>query len=149
MIPLLYMSQIQEYTALAKEKTKTGTESTKRPTSVDIIKPEINKKISALADVKGTSTRRFVNDLLEMYIEKEEFISRYIPQLKKIGFDEDLGEIYLRDSQISKSPTVSKTSDGFIKCDTCKKDVQDSCVHVMYAMTQPEIGRLHLARKKK
>jgi predicted DNA-binding protein len=143
------MSQIQDYrNELVKDKSKVDSEVTKRPTSVDIIKPEVNSKISSLAEAEGKSTRKYVNDLLEMHIDAIEFFSRYLPQIKKIGFDDNLGEIYLRDSKISKSPTISKP-DGIIKCDTCKEDIQTSCVHVMYAMGQPEIGRLQMSRKKK
>lgn len=142
------MSQLQSYTDMVKNKTKDSLKTVKRPTSVDIINPEVNSKITNLAELQGKSTRRYVNDMLEMIIEKEEFIGRYLPQIKKIGFDENVGEMYLRDSKISQSPTIAKI-EGIIKCDTCKVEIQDSCVHVLYAMTQPEIGRLHLSKKKK
>ena len=141
------MSQIEDYRDMARGKEKPH-ESNKRPTSVDIIKPEVNEKISEMAVIKGTSTRKYVNDLLEMHVEKEDFLTEYLPQIKKIGFDENLGEIYLRDSKISKSPTISLPN-GYIECDTCDDKFRKSCVHVMYAMTQPEIGRLSFTRKKK
>lgn len=143
------MSQIQDYREdMVKDKSITSSDSPKRPTSVDIIKPEVNTRIALLASSENQSTRKYVNEILEMHIDKIDFFIRYLPQIKKIGFDENMGEIYLRDSKISKSPTISKP-DGVVRCDTCEKEIQTSCVHVMYAMGQPEIGRLQISRKKK
>ncbi|MGI9565786.1 MAG: hypothetical protein ACR2LL_02075 [Nitrosopumilus sp.] len=113
-----------------------------RSPTVDILKPEIYQWLSQKAEKENTSLRRLVNNLLETYKEKEEFISGYITSIKKIGFEDGL--LYLRDNEMKKTITVSLLN-GFIQCDLC--DSKD-CIHILYAMTLPEIARLESVASK-
>jgi hypothetical protein len=114
----------------------------KRPSTIDIIKPETYKQLSREASVKGTSLRKLCNEVLEMYLEKEEFLEKYIPKLKKLAFEDNI--FFVRDSKINKTAEISY-NDGLIHCSVCKKSL---CFHTLYAMSQPDIARLEPTQRK-
>ena len=117
-------------------------EKTTRKPTVDILRHDTYKKLSYKAESQNTSLRKFVNDILEMYLEKEEFLSQYVPKIKKIAFED--GVLYLRDSEVGKTATI-RYLDGYIQCDVCDSK---ECIHVLYAMTLPELGSLEPIKSK-
>ena len=115
----------------------------KRPPTIDIIRPETYKRLSREATGKGTSLRKLCNEILEMYLEKEEFLTKYIPKLKKLAFEDNI--LYVRDSKINKTAEISYDN-GLIHCSVCKKTL---CFHTLYAMSLPDIARLEPTQRKK
>ena len=113
-----------------------------RKPTIDILKQDTYQKLSERAESQNTSLRKFVNDILEMYLEKEEFLTEYIQKIKKIAFEG--GILYLRDSEINKTTTITHL-DGYIQCDVCNSK---ECIHVLYAMTLPELGRFEPIKSK-
>ena len=63
--------------------TDSKMEKTARKPTVDILRHDTYQKLSDRAENQNTSLRKFVNDILEMYLEKEEFLSQYVPKIKK------------------------------------------------------------------
>ena len=122
-------------------RTEEVDQKTRKPT-VDILKQETYDNLSQKAENEGTSLRKFANDILEAYLEKEEFLAEYIPKIKKIAFED--GVLYLRDKEKNKTATISH-AEGYVYCDTC--DSRD-CIHVLYAMATPELGKLEPIKSK-
>ena len=135
------MSTIQNYT-MVRRKKKTSTESMKKKqTNVDIILPEIYDRLQEDAKTKTVSLRRYVNDLFEMYYEKEDFMLTYLPQLKKIAFKN--GKMYVEDDKLGKISTIG-LKDETLHCDVCNST---ECVHVIYAMSTLELARIEPKKK--
>lgn len=129
------MSTIQEYTM--SEKPQKSKESTKKKqTNVDIIRQEIYDRLQTEAEILGKSLRKYVNDILEMNFEKEDFMKNYLPQLKKITFTN--GKLYVEDSKLNKVCIIGLKR-GMFHCDVCNST---ECVHVIYAMTALELARI-------
>ena len=118
------------------ESTNSQSDVRTRSPTVDILDPDVYQWLSDKAKKDDTSLRKLVKNMLEMQKEKEEFIAEYIQPIKKISFEDGL--LYLRDNSMKKTATISLL-DGFIQCDVCDSK---ECIHVLYAMTLPEIARL-------
>lgn len=137
------MNQPSEKKVTRLTSTHSEEEWEKRPPTIDIIRPETYKLLSKEAGVKGTSLRKLCNEILEMYLEKEEFLNKYIPKLKKLAFEDNI--LFVRDSKINKTAEISY-NDGLIHCSICKKSL---CFHTLYAMSQSDIARLEPGQRKK
>jgi len=124
------------------ESTNAQSDVRTRSPTVDILDPDVYKWLSDKAKKDDTSLRKLVNNMLEMQKEKEEFIADYIQPIKKISFEDGL--LYLKDSSMKKAVTISLLN-GFIQCDVCDSK---ECIHVLYAMTLPEIARLERISSK-
>ena len=120
----------------SNDKPKGVTKS--KVNTVDIIDQDVYEGLKREADKQNISFRKYANEQLEMRIEKERFMRRYMPKLSKLAFDE--GIIFIKDKEekgdIAK---VGLSKEGLVHCTLCKSD---TCVHVMYALAMPELGRL-------
>jgi len=143
MTQLLYMRQTTEHEERKLMSTRSEETWEKRPPTIDIIKPETYKQLSREAKTRDTSLRKLCNEILEMYLEKEEFLGKYIPKLKKLAFEDNI--LFVRDSKINKTAEISY-DDGLIHCSICKKSL---CFHTLYAMSQLDIARLEPTQRKK
>jgi len=124
------------------ESTNAQSDVRTRSPTVDILDPDVYKWLSDKAKKDDTSLRKLVNNMLEMQKEKEEFIADYIQPIKKVSFEDGL--LFLRDKSKKKAVTISLLN-GFIQCDVCDSK---ECIHVLYAMTLPEIARLERISSK-
>ena len=112
--------------------------------SIDIIKSETYEWLGKKADEQGKSLRRFLNDLLDMVVEREEFLAQVFPDLKKIGFTD--GHLYIKDDKRSEVATIGLDEKGFVFCQLCKKI---DCPHTLYSMAMIEVTRLAPLKKSK
>jgi len=79
-----------------------------------------------------------------MMVEREEFLSHILPELKKIGFTD--GHLYIKDGKRSEVATVGLDDKGYVYCQFCKKI---DCPHTLYAVAMIEVIRLEPLPKKK
>lgn len=135
----------KEANTAQKETKGKGITRTKINT-VDIIDQDVYEGLKREADILGMSFRKYANEQLEMRVEKEKFMRRYMPKLSKLAFDE--GILFIKDKEdATEIAKVGLSKEGLVHCTMCKSD---TCVHVMYALAMPEIGRLeHLKESKK
>jgi len=112
-----------------------------RAPTIDIIRPEIYKALTKEAEVKGTSLRKYSNDIFEMHLDKEKFLSTYMAKFKKIAFEDNI--LFIRDKKVNKTAEISY-KDWLIHCNLCDKTL---CFHVMFAMGLPEIAKLQPNKK--
>jgi hypothetical protein len=112
--------------------------------SIDIIASETYNWLGKKSDEQGKSLRRYLNDLLDMVVEREDFLAQVFPKLKKIGFTD--GYLYIKDDKITGVATIGLDENNFVHCQLCKKM---DCVHVLYSMAMIEVTRLAPLRKGK
>jgi len=132
---LKYMYSVQ-HTDVAKKQSKPDQKSGRGPT-IEIYNSDVYDKLSSIAENKGTSLRRFTNDILEMYLERDEALKKYLPQLTKINFMN--GILYINDSDARQMAEVGINKKSKIYCNLCSST---ECVHVVFAMAQIELPRL-------
>jgi len=127
----------------ADNKTKGVTRP--KVNTVDIIDEDVYESIKKEADIQGMSFRKYANEQLEMIVEKERFMRKYMPKISKLAFDE--GILFIKDKEDNTEVArIGLSKEGLVHCTLCKSE---TCVHVMYALAMPEIGRLeHLKDKK-
>ena len=114
--------------------------------TVDIIDPDVYESLKHEADLAETSFRQYANDQLAMRVEKERFMRAYMPKLKKLVFSEGILFIEDKDEQEVAKVGLSR-EEGLVHCTFCDSE---SCVHIMFAMALPELGRLeHFKAKSK
>lgn len=70
-------------------------DSKKRPPTI-AIEEVIYSKVKQKAAEKGAELKRFVNDVLMMVVEKDEFLKQYAPSLSLDGMTEDA--LHIKDS---------------------------------------------------
>jgi len=112
-----------------------------RAPTIDIIRPETYKALTKEAESKGTSLRKHSNEIIEMHIDKEKFLSTYMAKFKMIAFEDNI--MFIRDKKVNKTAEINY-KDGLIHCNLCQKTL---CFHVMFAMGLPEISKLQPTRK--
>ena len=132
---LKYMYSVQQ-TDVVKKNSKPEQKSS-RGSTIEVYNSDVYDKLSEIAEMKGTSIRRLVNDLFEMYLERDDSLKKYIPQLTKINFMN--GILYIQDSEKNQMAEVGINNKSKIFCKLCKST---ECVHVVFAIAQMELSRL-------
>jgi hypothetical protein len=114
--------------------------------TVDIIDQDVYESLKREADIENISFRKYANEQLAMRVEKEKFMRKYMPKLSKLAFDE--GILFIKDKEDgTEIAKVGLSKEGLVHCTLCKSD---TCIHVMYALSMPELGRLeHLKEGRK
>ena len=112
--------------------------------SIDIIKSESYEWLGRKADEQGKSLRRYLNDLVDMVVERDDFLKDVFPELKKIGFTD--GHLYIKDDKIPGVATIGLDEKNFVHCQLCKKT---DCIHALYSMAMIEVTRLAPLKKAK
>jgi hypothetical protein len=99
------------------------------------IENTIYARVKAKAAEKGQNIQTYVNDLLLMNVEKDEFLKKYAPH-----FSATVGEhaIYIYDSKKDKSFEIRLKD---VK-PVCITEESDSCEHIRFALAIPEVGRI-------
>jgi hypothetical protein len=93
--------------------------------------------LSSQAEQKGTNVKKYTNDLLEMCVQREKVLKKYLPQLTKINFLN--GIFYINDSDLRQMAEVGINKESKVFCKLCKSD---ECVHVVFALAQIELPRI-------
>ena len=133
---MLDACQLLKNTGKGKKPAK-GSTGSKPANTIDILDQNVYEALKLEAEKIPESLRKYVNDQLEMGVEKQRFMRRYMPKLKKIAFDRGL--LFIDDREDDKTAQVGLSKDGLVHCRLCDSD---TCVHVMYALAMPELGRL-------
>jgi len=102
------------------------------------IRREIYDKISNIAKEKDTSIRKYVNELLLLNLERDEFLKSYAPFLSKVGVEGN--RLTIRDEKTKSYHDVYLHDSKLI----CESDGSDSCIHVRFALALPELGMLNI-----
>ena len=78
----------------------------------------------------------YTNELLMMSIERDEFISKYFPFIEKIALDGN--RIVLKDNKLNQYCEVTKKEQKIY----CDLDESFDCIHIQFALSLLEIGKL-------
>ncbi len=99
------------------------------------IEEAIYSKAKAKAEEKGMTLMDYVNEILLLNVEKDEFLKRYAPYIEMINVGQTL---VLRDHKVNKLVEV------FLKNNTlyCSLDESGDCMHIHFALAIPEIAKL-------
>ena len=135
------MSTLQEYENMNKKNPAVEGQK-KKQMNVDIINPETYQKLSSESERTGVSIRKITNNHLDKIFEKEEFMKKYLPQLKIITLTDE-GFLYIQDTKFGKTSIIGLNKKGFIHCDICDST---ECVHVIRAMAHEDLSRIQPKR---
>lgn len=87
-------------------------------------------------ELKAKSLSTFIEDLILMNIEREEFLKRFAPGLSKVGFQNNA--IYIKDHKTNRIAEIYLTDHHL----WCSVDEASDCIHVHFALALPEIVML-------
>jgi len=105
-----------------------------RPDIVTVdIEKSIYSKLSENANSVGTSVRKYVNEILMMNIERDEFLKSYAPYISKIGIQDNV--LYLKDSK-NNTVVEIRLVNGQLQSN------HDDPIYLQYAMALPELMQL-------
>lgn len=100
------------------------------------IQKEVYEKLSSKAKERNADLKGFVNELLVMNIEKEEFMSKYAPMIQYIAAQDN--KIILKDSKKNQFTEVFKKNSNLY----CTLDESSDCIHIHYVLALPELGKI-------
>ncbi|AIF85413.1 hypothetical protein NTE_03385 [Candidatus Nitrososphaera evergladensis SR1] len=93
------------------------------------------------AEAKGKSLKDFVNDIVLMSVEKDEFLKRYAPSLSFAGRTET--SLFVKDDMKDRTAEIVIKDSQLI----CYLDESNDCEHVHFALALPELGTLNIKQK--
>src|SRR5262245_58803648 len=108
------------------------------------IREDVHRMAKAKATAKGVSIVDFVNDLIQMNIEKDDFLRLYYGEyLSMVGYHQS--SLFIKDTK------RGRTAEIFIKDNRlfCTLDENDDCVHIHFALAQPEIAKLAAIKRSR
>lgn len=86
----------------------------------------------------------YINDLLEEVLQKDEFLSRYMPYLSEAGIHDNI--LFLKDRRKNKERMIEIIlKDDVLFCDT---DQSFDCLHLQFALAIPKVAKLNLRKPK-
>jgi hypothetical protein len=100
------------------------------------INDSLYKKLKDKAAEKGLDLQRYVNDSLEMGLNKDEFLKLYAPHLSKRDIIDNCLIIW---DDLRKRAAEVWLREQKLVCDLCQKD---DCIHVHFALALPEVAKL-------
>lgn len=104
---------------------------------VDIEKP-LYEKISKIAFARNIPIKKYVNEMLMMNLEKDEFLKFYAPYLSKVGLQDNI--LLLKDSKSNIYVEISLKNNTLF----CSAHESTDCIHVHFALALPEIVKLKI-----
>jgi hypothetical protein len=116
----------QERTSAKKEKT-----------TVYISHPTY-PSIKTEAEAQRYSVKEYINKILEQHLEKQEFLSRVVPDLSLDSLDYEINKVVIKDSRLGRLHNVYFRNFQ-MECETCRSS---DCLHTRYAFTLDDIYRL-------
>ena len=119
----------------ADERDKTSAK--KEKTTVYISYPTY-PLIKAEAEAQRYSIKEYINRILEQHLEKQEFLSKVVPDLSLDSLDYEINKVVIKDSRLGRLHNVYFRNFQ-MECETCRSS---DCLHTRYAFTLDEIYRL-------
>ena len=112
------------------------TERKKRLPNVAIME-SIYELIKKKAEQKGQPIVQYVNEVLLMNIEKDDFLKTYAPYLSLAGHYENT--LLIHDDKLQRNAEIIMR-DGKLYCTL--HEGEDTCIHIAFALALPEIAKL-------
>ena len=94
--------------------------------------------IKAEAEAQRYSVKEYINKILEQHLEKQEVLSKVVPDLSLDSLDYEINKLVIKDSRLGRLHNVYFRNFQ-MECETCKSS---DCVHTRYAFTLDDIYRL-------
>jgi hypothetical protein len=94
--------------------------------------------IKAEAEAQRYSVKEYINRILEQHLEKQEFISKVVPDLSLDSLDYEINKVVIKDSRLGRLHNVYFRNFQ-MECETCRSS---DCLHTRYAFTLDDIYRL-------
>ena len=112
-------------------------EAKKEKTTVYISHPTY-PLIKAEAEAQRYSVKEYINKILEQHLEKQEFLSKVVPDLSLDSLDYEINKLVIKDSRLGRLHNVYFRNFQ-MECETCRSS---DCIHTRYAFTLDDIYRL-------
>lgn len=93
-------------------------------------------KLTERAVGEKTTLIQYTNDLLMMFMERDDVMALYFPQLEKIGFHNN--ELLIKNNKLNQIFQVYKKDKKIY----CENDESFDCIHTQFALSLLEIGKL-------
>ncbi len=119
----------------ADQRDQTATK--KKKTTVYISHPTY-PLIKAEAEAQRYSVKEYINRILEQHLEKQEFLSKVVPDLSLDSLDYEINKVVIKDSRLGRLHNVYFRNFQ-MECETCRSS---DCLHTRYAFTLDDIYRL-------
>jgi len=113
------------------------TAAKKKKTTVYISHPTY-PLIKAEAEAQRYSVKEYINRILEQHLEKQEFLSKVVPDLSLDSLDYEINKVVIKDSRLGRLHNVYFRNFQ-MECETCRSS---DCLHTRYAFTLDDIYRL-------
>jgi hypothetical protein len=123
------------YQQSEREVNQQGAEREK--TTVHISHPTY-PLIKAEAEGQRYSVKEYINKILEQHLEKQEFLSKVVPDLSLDSLDYEINKLVIKDSRLGRLYNVYFRNFQ-MECETCRSS---DCIHTRYAFTLDDIYRL-------
>lgn len=94
--------------------------------------------IKAEAETQRYSVKEYINKILEQHLEKQEFLSKVVPDLSLDSLDYEINKLVIKDSRLGRLHNVYFRNFQ-MECETCRSS---DCLHTRYAFTLDDIYRL-------
>ncbi len=102
------------------------------------IKREIYNEVSKVAELNGISLRKFVNEMLDLDVQKKSFLQKIAPKMNFVELTEE--SILLRENNAKQVRYYQITIRN--KKLWCDVDDKPDCSHIHYVLMLPEIVKL-------
>jgi len=106
-----------------------------------MVRQQIYEKIQKKAEEKKITLVDYVNDMLLLNVEKDDFLKEYAPFLNKIAVDGDT--VILRDEKLKKIVEIIYKNNEF----SCSVHEENDCIHIHFALALPEIAKIKSSGK--
>lgn len=106
----------------------------KRSPTVAISEP-VYSKAKAKAEARGMTLIDYVNEILLLNVEKDDFLKRYAPYIEAITVG---NTIVLRDHKINKVAEIYMKN-GMLYC---SHDESNDCMHIHFALALPDVAKI-------
>ncbi len=110
---------------------------TKEKTTVYILHPTY-PLIKAEAEAQRYSVKEYINKILEQHLEKQEFLSKVVPDLSLDSLDYEINKLVIKDFRLGRLHNIYFRNFQ-MECETCRSS---DCIHTRYAFTLDDIYRL-------
>jgi hypothetical protein len=94
--------------------------------------------IKAEAESQRYSVKEYINKILEQHLEKQEFLSKVVPDLSLDSLDYEINKVVIKDSRLGRLYNVYFRNFQ-MECESCRSY---DCLHTRYAFTLDDIYRL-------
>jgi hypothetical protein len=94
--------------------------------------------LKAEAESQRYSVKEYINKILEQHLEKQEFLSKVVPDLSLDSLDYEINKVVIKDSRLGRLYNVYFRNFQ-MECESCRSS---DCLHTRYAFTLDDIYRL-------